>query len=83
VDLDQPQQDALPQAAELGGAGVPEQAQVEDPQGQRGVAAPGELGARRVECGRGLSVSPRARPAATARSRSRRAASSPGKASTV
>src|SRR6202050_3942095 len=54
--LEQALQDALAESVELGCARVAEQPQVEDPQRERVLAAPGELGARRVEGGRGSAA---------------------------
>lgn len=48
----EPQQNMLPEVEQFGRAGVAEQSQVEDPQRERVLAAPGELGARRREGGR-------------------------------
>ena len=54
--FDQPLQNAVAEVEELGRAGVAEQPQVEDPQRERVLAAPGERGARGVEGGRGSAA---------------------------
>jgi hypothetical protein len=56
VAFNQPLQNALPEVEQLGRGGVAEQPQVEDPQRERVLAAPGELGACRVEGGRGSAA---------------------------